>query len=148
MQASQPHAPPTAPDPVRSGDVAGIHPLDALRRLHSAGDALFSQAALHARLAGVEWALEKSRLWNLLIAVLLGYACLLCLAILLGAVTLALAWGTPYQIPAIIILVAASAGGTRLAWQRVQSLAAQSAQSFIATREALSADLALLRGLS
>lgn len=122
-----------------------LHPLQIVRLLRSAGSALLAQAALHGRLAGVEWEEEKQRLLNLLIALLLGFAFLLCLLLLTGALVLALSWGTVYRTPAIIALALLYGAGITLASLRVRALSGSGSQSFAATREELAADIALLR---
>jgi uncharacterized membrane protein YqjE len=131
--------------PTTITESAEISPLDAIRILRSAGKALFSQAALHGQLAGVEWAEEKQRLLKMLAVTLLGYACLLCAMLCAGALVLTLSWETAYRIPALTVLIALYGVGVGIAWRRFQALSALSAQSFAATREELAADMALLK---
>jgi uncharacterized membrane protein YqjE len=122
-----------------------INGLNAIRILRSAGGALFDQVALHGQLAQVEWGEEKNRLLKMLIGAVLGFACLLCVILSLGALALALCWETIYRIPVAAVLVALYGLGTGLAWRRFVALSALSGQSFAATRVELAADLALLR---
>jgi uncharacterized membrane protein YqjE len=131
--------------PATTPDSAAVNLLDALRIVRSAGQALLTQAALHGQLARIEWAQEKRRLLAMFVALLLGFACLLCVMISVGALVLAMYWNTAYRIPAIAALIALYALGTLLAWRRFQVLAARSDQSFAATREELEADMALLK---
>jgi uncharacterized membrane protein YqjE len=126
-------------------DSTAINALTAIRTLRSAGGALFDQVALHGQLAQVEWGEEKKRLLKMLVGALLGFACLLCVMLSLGALALALCWETVYRIPAAAVLVALYGLGTGLAWRRFAALSALSGQSFAATRVELAADLALLR---
>ena len=126
-------------------DSTAINALSAIRTLRSAGGALFDQVALHGQLAQVEWGEEKNRLLKMLVGALLGFACLLCVMLSLGALALALCWETGYRIPAAAVLVALYGLGTGLAWRRFAALSALSGQSFAATRVELAADLALLR---
>jgi uncharacterized membrane protein YqjE len=131
--------------PTTITESAEISPLDAIRVLRSAGKALFSQAALHGQLAGVEWAEEKQRWLKMLAVTLLGYACLLCAMLSAGALVLALCWETAYRIPAVTSLILLYGVGVGIAWRRFQALSALSAHTFAATREELAADMALLK---
>lgn len=119
--------------------------LDIIRILRSAGGALFNQTALHAQLARVEWAEERSRLLQMLMFSLLGFACLLCALLFAGALVLAVSCDTGFRIPALMMLILLFALGVRHAWKRFQLLAAQGEQAFAATREEIAADIALLR---
>jgi uncharacterized membrane protein YqjE len=126
-------------------DSTAINALKAIRTLRSAGGALFDQVALHGQLAQVEWGEEKNRLLKMLVGAVLGFACLLCVMLSLGALALALCWETVYRIPVAAVLVALYGLGTGCAWHRFVALSALSGQSFAATRVELAADLALLR---
>ena len=126
-------------------DATQFNPLDAVRILRSAGSALFTQATLHGQLARVEWAEEKARLLRMLVVGLLGFASLLCVMLAAGALVLAYSWDTPYRIAAAIALLAAYGLVVGFAWIRLKALAAQSSQTFAATREELTADIALLK---
>lgn len=123
----------------------GIHTLDAVRMLRSAGEALSVQALLHGQLAQVEWEEEKVRLLKIVIATMLGFACLLCVLLLAGALLLAATWGTAYRLPAAASLLLVYGSGVAIAWRRVQDLAALRHQGFAASREELLADAALLK---
>jgi uncharacterized membrane protein YqjE len=122
-----------------------INALSAIRTLRSAGGALFDQVALHGQLARVEWGEEKNRLLKMVVGAVLGFACLLCVMLSLGALALALCWETVYRIPAAAVLVALYGLGTGFAWRHFAALSALSGKSFAATRVELAADLALLR---
>lgn len=128
-----------------TSDSTTIDLMNAIRILRSAGGALFAQAALHGQLARVEWAEEKSRLLKMLLIMLLGFACLLCVMLFVGALVLAFTWETAYRIPAVMALIAGYGIGTIIAWHRFHALSALSGQAFAATREELAADLALIR---
>jgi uncharacterized membrane protein YqjE len=128
-----------------TADSAAIHPLDAIRLLRSAGGTLFSQAALHAQLARVEWEEEKGRLLKMLLVILLGFAGALCVMVFIGVLVLAFSWETAYRIPASIGLIAVYALGVVIAWRRLQALSALSGQAFAATREELAIDIAMIR---
>lgn len=132
------------PDPA---NVAALlsHPLALLRLLRSGGSALLAQTDLHKQLLQVEWAQEKQRLLTLLLIFLLGFACVLCVMLMLAVLVLALSWGTELRLPALFALLGLYSLGALLAWRRVSQLAALSAQTFAATRAELAADLALLR---
>ena len=132
---------------LKSTESSVVSLLDAKRILQSAGSTLLSQAALHGELAAVEWAEEKNRLLRMLLVTLLGFACLICCMLSVGALVLAGFWGTAYRIPALVALVCVYAFGTRIAWRRLMALSALSGQSFAATRDELSASMDLFRAL-
>jgi uncharacterized membrane protein YqjE len=137
----QPAEPVSEPAP----GFTAFNPLDALRMLHSAGGALFTQATLYGQLAKVEWAEEKGRLFQMLALVLLAFACLLCTMLLVGILVLVFSWDTPYRTPAALALIAAYVSAIGIAWYRLKILTARSSQVFAATRAELAADIALLR---
>ncbi len=116
-----------------------------IRTLGLAGGALINQASLHGQLVMVEWAEEKNRLLKMHVVMLLGFACLLCVMLLAGALALAFSWETPYRIPTTLALIAIYGFGTHVAWRRFQILSARGNQAFAATREELAADLALFK---
>lgn len=122
-----------------------FNPLDAIRIVRSAGGALLTQASLHAQLVQVEWAEEKQRVLTMYWVSQLGFAGLLCVLLFAGVLVLVISWPTPYRIASVIVLIAAYAAGTALAWRRFQALVAQGDQSFAATRAEFAADLALLK---
>jgi uncharacterized membrane protein YqjE len=122
-----------------------INALGAIRILRSAGGALLDQLALHAQLAQVEWSEEKTRLFKMLVGAVLGFACILCLMLSLGALLMASCWETAYRVPAAAALVALYGLGAGLAWRRFAVLSKHGSESFAASRAELTADLALLR---
>jgi uncharacterized membrane protein YqjE len=131
--------------PTATRHSTALNALSTLRILRSVGGALFDQVALHAQLAQIEWEEEKSRLLRTLLGAALGFACLLCVLLSVGALVLALCWETEYRIPAATALVGLYGLGTGWMWRRAAAQAALSSQSFAATRLELAADLALLR---
>jgi uncharacterized membrane protein YqjE len=142
-----PQPPELAPGPVSAptpGSTA-FNPLDALRMLHSAGGALFTQATLYGQLARVEWAEERGRLFQMLALVLLAFACLLCTILLAGILVLVFSWDTTYRTPAALALIAVYMSGIGIAWYRLKTLMARGSQAFAATRAELAADIGLLR---
>ena len=122
-----------------------IHLLRVIRLIRSGAGAMLAQAALHGQLARVEWAQEKRRLLRMLAVALFGFACLLCSLATIGVLVLALSWDTAYRFMAILALLAVYVGGAGFAWHRFQILSALGDQAFAATRDELSADLALIR---
>jgi uncharacterized membrane protein YqjE len=116
-----------------------------LRIARSAGGALLVQTGLHAELLQVEWQEARIRFLKMLGAALLGFACLLCLMLALGALLLVVTWATPWRFAAVAGLIALYAAGAVLAWRHFQFQSALSATGFAATRAELAADLALLR---
>ena len=137
-QTSEPPSP-SAPDSTT------IDLMHAIRILRSAGRDLFAQTVLHVQLARVEWAEEKSRLMMMLVIMLVGFACLLCVLFFVGFLMLAFAWETAYRIPAVIALITVYGIGTFIAWRRIYTLSALSGQAFAASREELAADIALIK---
>jgi uncharacterized membrane protein YqjE len=126
-------------------DNAAISTLEAICRLHAAGGLLSSQTVLLGQLFRVEWEEEKSRLLTMLLTLLLGFACLLCVMLFVGALVLVLSWETIYRTPAAVALIALYGLGFWLAWRHFQKVSAQSGEAFAATRAEISADLALLK---
>jgi len=116
-----------------------------LRIARSAGGALLVQSGLHLELLQVEWQETRVRLLKMLGAALVGFACLLCLMLALGALLLAVSWATPWRIAAVAALITVYAAGAMLAWRQFQSQSALGASGFAASRAELAADLALLR---
>ena len=119
-----------------------INSFDIIRLLRSASSA---QAVLHSQLAQVEWAIEKNRLFQMLLTTLLGFACVLCLLIFGGVLVVVCSWETPYRIHAIVALMVIYALGLAFACYRFKTLSALSSQAFLATREELAADIALIK---
>lgn len=120
-------------------------PMEVLRRLRVASDAIAEQLCLHGQLAKVEWAEEKVRLGKLLTAALLGFAFFLCACVFVGVLLLTLGWQLGYFVPAALLLVVIYAGGTWLASRKVRALLALSVHSFAASRAELAADIAMIR---
>ncbi len=133
------------PSPAPDTDAAGINPLDALRILRSAGGALLAQAMLHGQLARVEWEEEKHRLLKMLGVALLGFACLLSVLLFGGILALAASWDTAYRTHAMLGVIALYGFSMVAAWRHFRALAALGAHSFVALREELAADIALLK---
>lgn len=123
-----------------------FNPLNVLRLFRSAGAALMAQAALHGKLAGIEWAEEKSRLARLAIAAILAFVSASCFILLSGIVAIALSWNTPYQIAVIAGVLLFYALIVLLAGISLTRQIALGAHSFAATREEIAADLAMLKG--
>lgn len=133
------------PPPQPDGKATLINSLDIVRLLKSASGALLAQATLHSELIRVEWEEEKNRLVQMLIFSLCGFICGLCLLVFCGVLVLALSWDTEYRIHAVVALIAFFGLGIFIVWRRFQKLALLSTHAFAATREELSADLALMK---
>lgn len=116
--------------------------------LRSAGGELLVQASLYARLAQVEWEEERRRLQKMLLVSLIGFACLLCLMLFVGALVMLLAWDSGYRIPAMLAVMLLYGIGLGVAFYSLKRLSARSRDAFAATREELAADIALFKGLS
>lgn len=135
-----------SPEPASLASAAAdINPMNAIRKLRSAGDALSAQLVLHGQLMKVEWAEEKSRLSKLLVNGLLGFTFFLCANIAVGVLLLALGWQTGYLIPMAIALIVLYAVGTWLVWRKLRALLALSVNAFAASRAELAADIAMIR---
>lgn len=124
---------------------AFLNPLAAVRILHAAGGALFTQALLHAELAGVEWEQEKNRLLKMLAVALPGFACLLCMLLFAGGLALAATWETAYRVPTLAALVLLFGLGAFVAWRSFEAQVTLARHSFAASRQELAADAAVLR---
>lgn len=134
-----------APGAAAANGATDFNPLDALRIVRAAGGALLEQAALHAQLAQVEFAEEKNRLLKMHWITLAGFAFFICALLSGGALLLALSWDTPYRVPVSFALSAVYAFGVSVSWRRFQAQAQLGGKSFAATRDELSADIALLK---
>lgn len=121
------------------------YPLEIIQRLRSMAKALLMQMELHGRLARVEWEIEKTRLQQSLLMMLLGFACLICCLLSLNVLIISLTWTTDYRIAVIVALIVFYALGLALCCLRLNKLSAKSATTFLATREEVSADIALMR---
>ena len=119
--------------------------IDKIRRLQSAEDALVTQLKLIHQLASVEWAQEKVRIARMAIIGMLTFACVLCLMLTAGMVAMVIAWDTEYRlITGVGLLVAYGICGMAL-WVALKRKVAQGDNAFSATREEISANIALLR---
>lgn len=127
------------------GDSLIAESLDALRLLRSAGSELSTQAALHGQLMRVEWEEEKGRLLQMLAMMILAFVCGLCIFVFIGVLVLAISWDTAYRIHCLVALITLYALGVGFAYYKIRQLAARSSQAFIATREELAADIALIK---
>lgn len=128
-----------------TSDHVGLDPLRVVRVLRSAGAALVAQLALHGQLAKIEWAEEKQRLLKMCLAGVIGFACLLCVMVFAGASLLVACWDTVYRVPAVLAVTIVYVISLCVAVYRLQKLAAQGENAFVATREEIAADMALLK---
>ncbi len=119
--------------------------LHVLRILRKAGGSLLVQGSLHGQLMRLEWAQEKERVLKMLLVTLLGFSCLICAMLVLGALALLLSWDTAYRIHVLVALAAMYFGTTWYCWWQFQRLSAASPQAFAATRAELDADMEMLR---
>lgn len=131
--------------PPATAEPSTTTPLDMVRLLQSAGGALLVQALLHGQLARIEWQEEKARLLRLLVATVLGFACLLCLLLFAGGLVAAAAWDTAWRLPALAAITVLFGAALAVAWRRMLAVAALGDRAFAGLREELAADAALLR---
>ena len=121
-------------------------PLLALRQLHAAGGALFTQMTLHGKLMSLEWAAEKNRLLNMLVVILLGIASVICVMLTIAALVLAFSWNTSFRVPSVIGLLAFYLLLLHICWRHFKELSALGSKSFAASRQEIAADIAVFRG--
>jgi uncharacterized membrane protein YqjE len=126
-------------------DARARNPLDIIQRLRSIANELLSQMELHGQLLKVEWEEEKNRLVKMFAISLMGFACLLCFMIFIGILAVVISWPTNYRLVTIGGLVVFYALGVLACVIYLKRISAQSSGFFTATREEISADLALLR---
>ncbi len=119
--------------------------MEIIQRLRSMAKILLTRMELHGQLVSVEWAEEKNRLQQLLFITLLGFICLFCAILFVGVFAIALSWSTDYRIMTIAVMFALYSLMFCLCAYRFTVLAARSSATFAATREEISADLALIR---
>ncbi|MDI1303228.1 MAG: hypothetical protein PSX71_15115 [bacterium] len=93
-------------------------------------DLLLAPAVRHGQPARIEGQEEKNRLLKMLVATLLGFACLLCLMLLSGALLLTLSWETSYRMPVMMALITACVLGAGIACRRFQDLSGAGTRSF------------------
>lgn len=136
-----------APNPSVGADAAAeeMDAMDVLRILRKAGGSLLVHSTLHGQLIRLEWAQEKDRLQKMLMLTLLGFSCLICALLALGALALLLSWATPYRIYVLIGMLAVYCSATVACWWHFERLSAESANTFAATRAEIEADLTILR---
>ena len=116
-----------------------------VQMINSASDALLAQANLHRQLAQIEWQEEKDRLARMLVAVLVGFSCFICLLIFVGVLVISLGWNTDYQLIALLSLCSFYALMTYIAWWRFTLATKMSGGFFAGTRAELAADLAMIK---
>jgi uncharacterized membrane protein YqjE len=126
-------------------DAGSMNPLQVLSVARSASSALFAQVTLHAQLAQVEWEEEKQRLSSMLVFMLMGFACFLCLLFFIGAFVLTLSWDTQFRIPVFIALIFCYFLALLWAGFKLHLLAEQGSNSFAGTRAEIAADIALIK---
>ena len=129
-----------------SGGSAGAQsPLEKVDRLKDAGAALGTQWQLLNRLFAVEWAELRGRVMQMLVMVVVGALCLICVMLFGGIAVVVLTWDTPYRNLAVIAVLLVYAGAGWFTLHRLQRLSRASRHAFAATREELAADIALLK---
>jgi uncharacterized membrane protein YqjE len=106
---------------------------------------LLIQALLHAQLARIEWEQEKNRLLQMLVILLLGFACVLCVLLFAGGLVIAAAWDTSSRLLAIACLLPLYGLGIAVAWRFFRACSARGGQIFTASLEELAADATLMK---
>ena len=126
-------------------EAAAINPIEAIRLLRPLSGALLARTALYVQLIGVEWAEQTIRLSRMMGLVLLGFASVLCAMLFAGILVTALCWDSGYRIQAIVAVTSVYAAVAAITWYWFKALSARGDQAFIATREELTADIALIK---
>jgi len=111
----------------------------------STTSALLAQAALYGQLAWVELNVEKDRLLQMLVILLVGFSLLTSLLVAATTWLLLATWDTPYR--TVVLIAAGSVHGLVLiaiGW-RFMVLARKGNDAFCDTREELATDFVLLR---
>jgi uncharacterized membrane protein YqjE len=119
--------------------------MEIFQRMRILMKELLVQAELHGRLFQVEWLQEKNRIQQIICIASLGFALLLCCLLSLGFFVIAATWAGEYRLLTIAMVCACYLTGLIFCWIRFNALAAKGADSFAATREEFSADVALIR---
>ncbi len=119
--------------------------MEIFQRMRLLMKELLTQLELHGRLFKVEWLQEKNRIQQIICIASLGFALLLCCLLSVGFFVIAATWASEYRLLAIAMVCACYLTGLIFCWIRFNTLAAKGAESFSATREEFSADIALIR---
>ncbi len=119
--------------------------MEIIKRLRTMAKIALTRLELHGQLVSVEWAEEKVRLQQLMIASLFGFIFLFCLFLFAGILAVALSWTSDYRTLTIAGVLAGYAVGLCLCAYWVIQIAARSSATFSAAREEIAADLALIR---
>jgi uncharacterized membrane protein YqjE len=119
--------------------------MEIFQRMRLLMKEILIQAELHGRLFQVEWLQEKNRIQQIICIASLGFAFLLCSLLSLGFFVIAANWAGEYRMLSIAMVCACYLIGLIFCWVRFNALAAKGVESFAATREEFSADIALIR---
>ncbi len=122
-----------------------MNPGQSRTAVGSTTSALLAQGALYGQLAWAELTVEKDRLLQMLLLLLVGFSLLTSLLVAVTIWVLLVSWDTEYR---TLVLVGSGlvhvALLTGISW-RFLVLTRQSHQAFCDTREELATDFALLR---
>lgn len=111
----------------------------------STTSALLAQAALYGQLAWVELNVEKDRLLQMLVILLVGFSLLTSLLVAATTWLLLASWDTPYRTVVLLAAGAVHCAVFGIIWWRFMTLARKGHAAFCDTREELATDFALLR---
>ena len=115
--------------------------------LHSAANAFYAQASLHAQLIHVEWKIEKKRLLKIFIYFILCVCCFLLTLLFSGLLAIILSWDTYYRIYSIIFVISFFLLTTLVSIFQLRKLSNRSCDSFSATRREIASDIALIKSM-
>ena len=119
--------------------------MDIIQRLRAIGKTILVQLELHGQLIQVEWAIEKHRLQQSLIMLLLAFSCFFGFILTISLLLLTLAWPTEYRIHTIVSLIGIYAVGLFVCCYRLNKLIALSGLAFAETRNEIAAECQLIR---
>lgn len=145
MASSSPARDQSEPLRVPDQEAGTIHLLRIIHLLRSAGGDLLAQAALHGRLAELEWIGQKRRLAEMVVALLVAAAALFSAMAFTSVMVLALSWDTDYRVSVVFGLIALHAVTLGLAWRKLSAVSSEGSAGFAASRAELQADLDLLK---
>lgn len=134
-----------APQVNSDRETKSVNIASMVQMFNSASDGLLAQAKLHGQLAKIEWQEEKDRLARMLVAVLVGFSCFICLLIFVGVLVISLSWNTEYQLIALLSLCTFYALMTYIAWWQFNLATKMSEGFFAGTHAELAADLAMIK---
>jgi uncharacterized membrane protein YqjE len=122
-----------------------MNPDQSKAAVGSLTSALLAQGALYGQLAWLELKVERHRLMQILLTLLVGFSMLTSVLVSVTTLLLVASWDTPWRSIVLVATGAVYCTGFVVIWLRFSALTEKSNQAFSDTREELAADFALLR---